>query len=88
VGRSCGGGVSAFGSCVRDRSRILTQQERDRILLLLNLLLQLRNLRGRGVEQLLRLANIGERHRSAALQRLGQVDESCRALSVCLVISS
>ena len=74
VGRSCGGGARAFGIVVRDGPGILAKQKRDRILLLLNLLFELRHLGGRRIEQLLCLANIGQRNRTSTFQSLRQID--------------
>ena len=59
MGRSCGGGASAFGSRVGDGAGVFAEQKSDRVLLLLNLLFELRHLRGCRVEQLLRLAHVG-----------------------------
>ena len=56
-----------------DRSGILTEQKTQGIFLLLDLLFELRNLRRGGVLQLFSLAQIGERHRTAALQRGGEL---------------
>ena len=59
-----------IGIWMRNGARILAKQKCDRVLLLLNLLFELRHLRRRRVEQLFRLAHVGERHRAAALQCL------------------
>ena len=67
-------GRERVGIGVGNRTRILSEQEAERIFLLLNLLLQLRQFRGCGVEQLLGLAHIRERNGAATLQRLRQVD--------------
>ena len=59
---------------VRDGPRTFAQQQAQRILLLLDLLFELRNLRGGGVLQLLGLAQIGERRRSGVGQPAGEID--------------
>ncbi len=59
---------------MRHRSRILPEQQSQRVLLLLYLLLQLRKFRGSRVKQLLGLPEIRERNGAAALQPRRQVN--------------
>jgi len=58
---------------MRDRARALAEQQPHGVFVLLDLLLNLRNLRSCRVEQLFRLAYVGERRIAAPFQGARQI---------------
>ena len=74
VGMSCGGGGQGVRRSAGDGSGVFAEQDPDGVLLLLDLLLKLRDLRGGRVEKLLGLADVGEGCGTAGLECFGQVD--------------
>ena len=59
----------------RDRTRVLSQQNADEVLLLLDAGLEIRDRRSGAIDELFRLADVEQRGRSARLEEL------CRMLS-------
>ena len=57
---------------MKDWAGVLAKQQRDCVLLLLNLFFKLGHLGSCGVQQLLRLAHVGQGYRTSAFQPFGQ----------------
>ena len=72
VGRSVGGGARAEGLGVRDGPGCLAEEQAQVVFGLLDLLLELWDLGGGGVEELLGLANVRERSGAAGFELLGE----------------